>query len=64
MKEVKRTQDSFSTYQIEHLENGKVLKIIGGIFEHDLMKFIKDRFNFPTIKEMKLNKRMKEVKYE
>ncbi len=45
MKYVTIIKDSQDTYEVKYMENSVVLKVIGGIFEHDLVKFIKDRFN-------------------
>jgi len=45
MKYVSITKDSFSTYEVRYMETPSlVLKVIGGVFEHDLPKFIRDRF--------------------
>jgi len=44
MKEIKIYKDSFSTFEIVYFEDDAEIKRIGGIFEHDLIKFIKDYF--------------------
>lgn len=46
MKYVTITKDSASTYEIRYMETPSVvLKVIRGVFEHDLLKFVKDRFD-------------------
>lgn len=46
MKYVMITKDSASTYEVRYMEAPSVvLKVIGGVFEHDLPKFIRDRFD-------------------
>ncbi len=46
MKYVTIIKDSADTYEIRYVESPSVVvKVIGGIFEHDLLKFIKDRFD-------------------
>jgi hypothetical protein len=49
MKYVTITKDSANTYEIRYVETPSlVLKIIGGVFENDLPKFIRDRFDAPN----------------
>ena len=42
MREGKIYKDTASTYEVVYYEEGKIIKRVGGIFEHDLRKFIKD----------------------
>jgi len=42
MRIVEILMDSASTYEIIYLSGGREVKRIGGIFLHDLHKFIKD----------------------
>jgi hypothetical protein len=46
MKYVIIIKDGADTYEVRYMETPSlVLKTIGGVFEHDLPKFIRDRFN-------------------
>ena len=62
MKNIKIYKDTHSTYETVYLEDDKVVKITGGIFEHDLIKFIKDFFNNrQPYEKITLNERSKEL---
>jgi len=61
MKYVTIIKDSANTYEVRYMETPSlVLKVIGGVFEHDLSKFIKDRFEYLVSRKKKNDVRMLE----